>query len=127
VLADEAQLLDRRALASLVDGAVGSDREPGQQVLDVDRLALVRLDEGDDLVRGRRQAGSIANVCSSDDLRKHTQRAVRASLPSHGDLHPFFGREHVIEVFGCLGDVDLHPLDRAAEDARLGPVVVADG
>jgi hypothetical protein len=50
VLADEAQPLNRRALAGLVDGSVGPEGQPGQEVLDVDGLPRVGLDGDGDLV-----------------------------------------------------------------------------
>src|SRR5262249_27377040 len=43
------------------------------------------------------------------------------------DLHALLGREQMVEVLGGLTDVDLHPVDRAVEDALAGVVVVADG
>jgi hypothetical protein len=88
VLANEAQPLDRGPLAGLVDGMVSPESDPGQQVVDVDRLPGVGLNEGDDLVRGRRQERSIPNRCSGGTQPGAAPRRSTAPHPYITDRSP---------------------------------------
>src|SRR4029450_8840998 len=47
-------------------------------------------------------------------------------LARHRDAQALFGRDQVVGVLSVLAEVDLHPVDRAGEDAALALVIVAD-
>jgi len=51
---------------------------------------------------------------------------VSSLLARHCDAQALLGRDQVLGVFRVLGEIDLHPLDRAGEDAAVTVVVVAD-
>src|SRR3954468_1840112 len=47
-------------------------------------------------------------------------------LARHRDAQALLGHDQVVGVFCVLAEIDLHPVDRAGEDAALAVVVVAD-
>src|SRR6476661_9563590 len=47
-------------------------------------------------------------------------------LARHRDAQALLGCDQVVGVFCVLAEIDLHPVDRAGEDAALAFVVVAD-
>src|SRR4051794_17311063 len=47
-------------------------------------------------------------------------------LTRHRDAQAFLGGDQVVGVLCVLAEIDLHPVDRAGEDAALAVVVVAD-
>src|SRR4051812_38713303 len=64
----------------------------------------------------RRPAGRL-NSCSE---------LVSDLLTVHGDAKPFAGTYEVVCVSRVVAEVDLDPVNAAAEPVALGPVVVAD-
>src|SRR5262245_3408439 len=44
-------------------------------------------------------------------------------LPHHREAKPLLGADHVVDVLGRCVDVDLHPVDGAAELVAARPVV----
>lgn len=85
---NEPQPLERAALAGLVNGPVGPLGDPDQQILDVDRIALVGLDERDDLVWGR----PTDPRTSVPDFGQSVEH-----LP-YGRLRVNVGRDHVLRI-----------------------------
>src|SRR5215210_6749942 len=53
-------------------------------------------------------------------------RLLCALLAGHRDAESLLGCDEVVGVLCVLAEVDLHPVDRAGEDAALALVVIAD-
>src|SRR6476619_1290807 len=71
----------------------------------------------------RRQSRQTAQI---SQVGEPSTPSVPCSLPCHCDAKSLLGRDQVVGVFGALAEIDLHPVDRACEDAALALVVVAD-
>jgi hypothetical protein len=136
VVANEPQPLDGRSLAGLVDGVIGPEGDPGQEVLDVDRHAgtgawVVRDDYRVKVLFGAsicRLTDVVAVVIWGDDEPVAGERAAALPLaPSPDDpVVAFFGRQGraPTRLFSCyyLSTVLGRPADAPlAIDLPEGP------
>src|SRR4030095_16071422 len=53
--------------------------------------------------------------------------ACRCLMKRHGQMPALFGRDEVVVTLGLLTEIDLYPVDLAAELRTTGWIVVGDG
>src|SRR6186713_2379979 len=70
--------------------------------------------------------GNGGSPGGSVSVRISTSTASDSLLAGHCDPESLLGCDEVVGVLCVLPEVDLHPVDRAGEDAALAVVVIAD-